>query len=236
MVLKVPYLFFKSLDIMKSDKRVIMFGMIPVLLGFTCYYFLGTYVFGDLQAMGKDYISQHVDTAGWVGNVFLGLITVLFAVFMNFTFFIFVSVIAAPFNDLISSRVEKIYAKTEDNSQGFSEMMKKLPTTLKNEAKKIGFIILLSIINVIIGFIFPPASFLLAGLIFAISFVDYSWSRNEMTFGECFGDLKKGFLAYLLGGILFLFLIAIPILNLFFLPLAVVFFTVIYCELRFKNA
>jgi CysZ protein len=213
-----------------------MFGMIPVLLGFVCYYFLGSYVFGDLQVMGKEYLSKHMDTTGWIGNVFFGLITILFAVFMNFTFFIFVSVIAAPFNDLISSRVERIYSKTQDDGQGFSEMMKKLPATIKNELKKVGFIIILSIINVIVSFAFPPASFLLAGLILAISFVDYSWSRNEMTFGECFGDLKKGFLPYLFGGIAFLFLIAIPILNLFFLPLAVVFFTVIYCELRFKNA
>jgi len=235
-VLKVPYLFFKSLDILKSDKKVIMFGMIPVIVGFLCYYFLGSYVFGDLQELGKSYLSKHMDTTGWIGNVFFGLVTVLFAVFMNFTFFIFVSVIAAPFNDLISSRVEKLYIKSEEDNQGFSEMMKKLPATIKNELKKVGFIIILSIINVIIGFMFPPASFLIAGIIFAISFVDYSWSRNELTFSECFQDLKKGFLPYLLGGVSFLFLIAIPILNLFFLPLAVVFFTVIYCELRLKNA
>ncbi len=236
MVLKIPYLFFKSLDIMKSDKKVIMLGLIPVILGFICYYFLGGYVFNDLQLIGKEYLSKYVDASGWVGSVFFGLITILFAVFMNFTFFIFVSVIAAPFNDLISSRVEKVYSQERDDSDAFSGILKKLPELFKNEMKKIGFIIILSIINVIVGFVFPPASFVLAGLILAISFVDYSWSRNEMTFSECFIDVKKGFLPYLLGGVSFLFLIAVPILNLFFLPLAVVFFTVIFCELRKKNA
>lgn len=235
MVLKVPYLFFKSIDILKSDKKIIFLSLIPVAIGFLCYYFLGGYVFGDLKTIGIEYLSQYVDMTGWVGSIFKGILAVLFAVLVNFTFFIFVSIIAAPFNDLISARVEKVYGTSQLEDQSFADTLKKLPTIAKNEGKKIFFIVLISIINIIISFFFPPASFLLAGLILAISFVDYSWSRNELTFGDCFGDLKKGFLAYLLGGVAFMLLISIPIINLFFLPLAVVFFTVIYCELRVKN-
>ncbi|EQC44736.1 EI24 domain-containing protein [Bacteriovorax sp. Seq25_V] len=235
MFLKVPYLFFKSLDIMKSDKKIIMISVIPVVIGFICYYFLGSYIFGDLFKLGEQYLAEKFQVEGWVSTLLFSLISIMFAVLVNWTFFIFVSVIAAPFNDLISSRVEKIYRpsiETKD-SEGF---WKGLPKVFKNEAKKVAFVIFLSVINIIIGFIFPPVSFLLGALILAISFIDYSWSRNNLEFGLCFQNMRHGFLSYLLGGILFMFLISIPVLNLFFLPFAVVFFTVIYCELDQKNA
>lgn len=212
-----------------------MFSSIPLMIGFACYYFLGNYVFGDLQLMGKEYLAQHMDLSGWVGSIFTGLVTVLFVVFMNFTFFIFVSIIASPFNDLISARVEKIYGTSNEEEQSLKDVLKRLPTTLKNEAKKIVFIIVLSFINLAISLTFPPASFIIAGIILAISFVDYSWSRNELSVTECIKDLKRGFVTYLLAGIAFMFLISIPIINLFFLPLAVVFFTVIFCELKVAN-
>ncbi len=235
MFLKIPYLFFKSLDIMKSDKKIIMISIVPVFIGFVCYYFLGSYVFGDLFKMGEQYISQKFQVDGWVSTLLFSLISILFAVLVNWTFFIFVSVIAAPFNDLISSRVEKKYKPNNVllDSEGF---FKGLPRIFKNEAKKVAFVILLSVVNIIIGFIFPPVSFLIGALILAISFIDYSWSRNNLEFSVCFKNIKTGFLSYLLGGIMFMFLISIPILNLFFLPFAVVFFTVIYCELEQKNA
>ena len=236
MFLKVPYLFLKSFQVIKSDRKIMFYGMIPIAIGLTCYYFLGNYVFTDLYDMGKVWIQGKIEVGDWLGDVLIWVLGILFALFMNFTFFIFVSIFASPFNDLISTRVEEIYIGKNEDDEPFSRMLKKVPTILKNEAKKIGFIALLAIVNLIIGFTFPPASFVLAGLMFAISFVDYSWSRNEMTFGECFQNLKKGFLAYLLGGISFMFLISIPLLNLLFLPLAVVFFTIIYCELKLKYA
>jgi CysZ protein len=236
MFVKVPLFFLKSFSLLKSDRKILLYSFIPVILGVILYYFLGSYVFTDLYAMGTGWIKSKVEVGDWIGDAVIWILGVFFLLFMNFTFFIFVSIFASPFNDLISSRVEEVYLGKSEDNEPFAHMLKKIPTILKNEFKKISLIIFLSIINLVIGLFFPPASFVIGGMLFAISFVDYSWSRNELDFSSCVGDLKKGFLAYLLGGIGFMFLISIPILNLLFLPIAVIFFTIIFCELKLKNA
>ncbi|MFG1500633.1 EI24 domain-containing protein [Halobacteriovorax sp. XZX-3] len=235
MIGKLPYFFFRSMNILKADKKIILIALCPVLIGFILYYSLGHYAFSEVSAWGHGYINEKYPEQGWVSTVFSGVLIILLGVIINWTFFIVVSVIASPFNDMLSSRVEMIYKLQKESTDTFTQTMKRLPSILMNELKKIGVIVVLSIINIGIGFFFPPITFVLGGLILAISFIDYSWSRNNLTFAECVGDIKSGFLPYLLGGVGFMILISIPLLNLFFLPLAVVFFTVIYCELRVKE-
>ncbi len=228
-VLKVPYYFFKSVDFLKSDRKVMLLSTIPVLIGLICYYFLGAYVFGDLKQLGTEYLSQYVDMSGWMGSLFTWIIAIVFAIVINFTFFVFVSVIASPFNDLISERIAELYGVDPEGSN--EVMIKKLPRVLVNEFKKVLIIISISILNIAISFIFPPLSFVIAGLLLAVSFVDYSWSRKEMKVQACKEDFKRGVFVYTIGGMGFLFLISIPVLNLFFLPLAVVFFTTLHLEM-----
>ena len=235
MVLKLPYYFFKSLNYMRSDKKIIMYSIIPVLIGFICYYFLGTFLFGELESLAKGYISNYVQVTGWGETLLQWVIGFSIAIVINFTFFIFVSVIASPFNDLISERIEVIY-ELDPEGITFSEMVKKIPATLFNELKKVLIIIFVSIINLIIGVFVPPLAFILTGLLFAVSFVDYSWSRRELSPKQCISELKRGFLPFMLGGSAFMFFISVPIVNLFFLPVAVVFFTTLNSEIRIKNA
>lgn len=232
MIAKIPYFFFRSMNLLKTDKKMIMIALCPVLIGFAFYYFLGQYAYSEVSAWGHGYINEKFPDQGWMNTLISGLAILILGVLINWTFFIFISVVASPFNDMISARVEKIYELRKESTDSLIETFKRLPSILMNEVKKIGVIALLSIANIALGFVFPPITFILGGLILAISFVDYSWARNELNLSECIGDVRHGFFPYLLGGVCFMFLISVPILNLFFLPLAVVFFTVIYCELR----
>lgn len=236
MVLKLPFLFFKSLSILRSDKKIILYSLIPIIIGFICYYFIGNYVFTDLFELGRVYIKQHFEITGWMSNLIYGLLIIFFGIFVNFSFFIFISIIAGPFNDIISSLVASKYQLKDSSNNEFESMIKRLPKIIKNEAQKIFLLITLSILNIVLSFFVPPVAVLVASILFAISFLDYSWSRNELDIKGCLSDLRRGFLSYLLGGLVFIFLVSIPILNLFFLPLAVVFFTVIHCELRGDHA
>lgn len=235
MIAKIPYFFFRSMNILKSDRKMILIALCPVVIGFAFYYFLGQYAYSEVSAWGNGYITEKFPDQGWMNTLVSGLAILILGVLINWTFFIFISVIASPFNDMISARVEVIYKQQKKASDTLMQTLARLPSILFNEVKKIGVIVLLSIANIALGFVFPPITFILGGLILAISFVDYSWSRNELKVSECISDVRKGFLPYLLGGVAFMFLISVPLLNLFFLPLAVVFFTVIYCELRVKG-
>lgn len=235
MVTKIPYFFFRSMNILKTDKKMILIALCPVLIGFVLYYTLGHYAFSEISTWGHGYINEKYPDQGWVSTIFSGVLILLLGVIINWTFFIVVSVIASPFNDMLSSRVEVIYNLQKKESDTLAQTFKRLPSILLNELKKIGVIVVLSTINIGVGFLFPPITFVLGGLILGISFIDYSWSRHELKVSECIRDVKNGFLPYLLGGVCFMLLISIPLLNLFFLPLAVVFFTVIFCELRVQE-
>ena len=43
---------------MRNDKKVMIYSIIPVLIGFICYYFLGSYMFGKLEVFIKDFLEK----------------------------------------------------------------------------------------------------------------------------------------------------------------------------------
>ena len=227
--------FRESISIIKSDKIIILLGLIPFFIGMILYYFLSSWLFNDVLVMGKAWIESSV-SSGIFGD-FLGyLMTGLFSVFLffliNWTFVILVSIIAGPFNDLISERVEKRINKEtpEDLSISISRLIRDFLSIIINEVKKIGFIISVTLVAFIISWIpiLVPFSFLITALLFAVEFVDYSWSRNNLTFKECLTDIKKSFLSYSIAGAMFLFIMAIPVVNIAMFPFGVIYFTVLY--------
>lgn len=81
-----------------------------------------------------------------------------------------------------------------------------------------------------VGFIFPPLSVLISGLLFAASFLDYSWSRHDYNVGQCLKSVTSSFVIHLLSGMGLLFLISVPIVNLFVMPFSTIFYTVLFSE------
>lgn len=229
--------FGQALSIMKGDKWIILLSLIPILVGGALYYWLGSWMYGDVLAWGNQWVKEAISNDSW-GNVISWMVGIVMTVVLYFviswTFVLVISIIASPFNDVISSRVERaILGKTEQNvSESFAQMFGRIFRILWNEVKKISFIIILSMIGFLISLIpfLVPVSVVISATLLAIGFLDYSWSRHDFTFSQCFSDIRASFLSYMLGGVVFLFLIAVPILNLFLLPFAVVYFTVLYAD------
>ncbi len=226
--------FGEALRIMKSDKWIILFSMIPILIGIVLYYFLGQWLYVDVYEWGKQIIASKVES-GWLSvlsGLFVGVLTVFFFFVINWTFVIAVSLFASPFNDLISSRTEKISKgqAPPDISDSISRMMKRMVHTFINEIKKVIFILLVTIIGFIFSFFLPPISVVISALLLAISFVDYSWSRHNLHFRKCLSDVRGSFLPYTASGGLFLVLVGIPVVNLFALPYSVIYYTVLFSK------
>ncbi|MFN8369433.1 MAG: EI24 domain-containing protein [Bacteriovoracaceae bacterium] len=162
------------------------------------------------------------------------LITLILLFFLNWTFVLVVNALSAPFNDFIAGRVENKYCLNEKIESrlevhfSFSKIVK----TFINEAKKIIFILLIALFNLIIGLIpiLAPIAILLTVILFVIGFLDYSWSRNNYTFKECIKDLFGNFFTYLVSGFFLMSLMSVPIVNLFLLPFNLVFFTLLWCR------
>lgn len=223
-----------SLRIYKSDKWIILFSFFPVLIGIILYYFFGQWLYGDVYEWGKQLISSKVES-GWLSflsGLFVAILTIIFYFIINWTFVIIVSLLASPFNDLISSRTEKIAngQRPPNISDSFSRMMKRFLHTLFNEIKKVAFILLMTLIGFALSFFLPPLSLVISALLLSISFVDYSWSRHNLTFRKCMSDVKSGFVPYCASGGVFLILVGIPIVNLFALPYSVIYYTVLFSK------
>ncbi len=226
-----------SIGIYKKDKFIVLLSLVPVLIGLLLYYYLGNWFFTDVLEWGKQWIQQKISFESF-GNIltyiFMGILSVSLFFLINWTFVLFVTVIAGPFNDLISERVENILIEKKQTSikQSMSKLIKSLFKTLINELKKVFFIVLVTIVALIIGFIplLAPLSIVITAILFAVEFVDYSWSRHDLNFSSCLKDIKSNFLLYLISGGIFLFLMSIPIVNLFAFSYGVIFFTVLFVK------
>ncbi len=227
-----------SLSIMMKDKIIILFSLVPILVGVLLYYFLGQLIFTDFLDWINGLVVAKISSDGlgkFIGYLITATLSVVMYFAVSWTFVMIVSLIASPFNDIISNRTEKnlLGEVPESIDKSLSRLFKRIGFTLVNELKKVSFILTMTIIALVLNFIpvLAPVSFILSALLLSVSFVDYTWSRKNKKFGECVSDMRNSFIGYTISGSIFIGLIAIPVVNLFTLPFAVVYFTV----LQIKN-
>lgn len=226
-----------TLTIFRHDRWLIILGSIPILIGLVSYYFIGQWVFGDIFSWGEEYIRGQVSNQTWfkfLTTFLIIILTVLLYFVISWTFILFVSLIASPFNDLMSSRVERALLKGEYLSAGESlqGLWQKIYFTLFNEIKKIMFIMIISFLGLILSLFFPPISLIFSSLLVAVSFIDYNWGRHDMKISSCIQSYKKAPFFYSLSGFSFFILISIPIINLFMIPVGVVYFARAFAEIE----
>jgi CysZ protein len=224
-----------AVGIFKKDKMIILLAMVPILVGLVLFSLFGTWIFEVLLDDMKVWVEQTVNLEGWgsfFSYIIIGILSVALYFITSWTFVLLVSLIASPFNDIISSRAERVIGgqAPESISLSFSNMFKNISKIIFNEIKKIAFILFMTTMAFVISFIpmLAPISVVLSAILMAVSFLDYTWSRHELPFRECIGDVKKSFIHYGLSGAIFLALITIPVFNLFLLPFGVVYFTILF--------
>lgn len=229
--------FTASLDILRKDKIILLFSLVPIIIGIVLYYFLGQLIFTDFLDWINSLVGGKVSSNG-LGSFLSWIITATLTVVMYFivswSFVLIVSLIASPFNDIISNRTEKILEgkRPESLDKSIGRLLKRFAFTIFNELKKISFILFMTCVAVAINFIpvLVPVSFILSALLFAVGFVDYSWSRHDLHFKACLENMRKSFLGYTISGCIFMGIVAIPVVNLVALPFAVIYYTVFYTK------
>lgn len=221
----------------RKDKIILFFSTIPIVIGSLLYYWLGAWLFTDVLGAGKAWIVEKLSD-GSFGNILyyllVGIFTAALFFIINWTFVLVVSLIGAPFNDIISSRVMKLIdnEKQDDLKETFSALLKNVFRTVWNEIKKIIVIIGFSLIALLLSMIpiLLPVSIGITALLLASEFLDYSWSRDKLSIGKCFGNLTSKIMTNTLSGLIFLVLMTVPIVNLIAFPYGVVYFTILYTK------
>lgn len=217
-------------------------AVIPALIALTLYIVCITLIINNYDLVVyfiKDQIRIPAEYTGWVGAILTGLMVIFVFIVMNWTFIMVVGIIGAPFNSMISTRIERKLAgkQVEENkSRTYKEMFSSIGSTLINELKKMILILVLSFTALLLNlipFMYPVALFIFCMLI-AIQFVDYTWSRHDWGVGKCMGDLMSGVFSYSFSGLGFLGLMMVPVINAFIPPLATSYYTVLWLHRQNK--
>jgi CysZ protein len=224
-----------SLRLVFRDPINFLLALIPTIIAITIYVLAIVWIFQSSDYFGvfiRNYIPDQ-QAAGWVGRLLVALFLIFFFLIMSWTFIVLVGIIAAPFNSMLSSRIEKILTHQQvsiDRKQTFQQVLQGLGQTFLNEFKKLFLILSMTIVALILNLVpllYPIGVFLLS-LLLAVQFIDYSWSRHEISFGLCLKDAIKNIIPYSISGFLFLLLVTVPIINALVPALATAYYTVLW--------
>ena len=225
-----------ALKMIFTDPVNFILSLFPTLVALGIYFLtiVGVYRNSDrFIAWLRPYVYSE-DQATLAARILTAILIIFIFFIMSWTFILIVGIISAPFNSLLSSRIEqKLVTRVimnEDQKEAIEEVKKSMAQTFKNEFKKLIFLGAVAIAATLLNFfpLFYPVGVALISILLAVQFVDYSWSRHDMHFGACLKDSMKNLLPYLVSGFFFLMLVAIPIVNAFIPAFATSYFTVLW--------
>lgn len=217
--------FFKGFELIRT-KGIRRFVFIPLAINLLLFSFAFYYLLNQI-----DYLMQWIDRAipswlSWLSVVLWPLAIFSTLVIFSFVFSAVANWLAAPFNGLLSERVEVLLSGSSANEDdGLTAIIKDLPRTLSREWQKfkyylpraIGFFILLWLIPVIGQILW----FLFIAWMMAIQYKDYPFDNHKISFSQMKLSLQANQgLSYSFGMTVTLFSM-IPIINLIVMPVAI---------------
>lgn len=217
---------------------LIKFCLLPMLL--TILVFIGTFwgfwhYYADIVA----FFWKKPD--GWTA-IFWWVFYVLFffaAIMLGYVlFFVVQSLLTAPFNDLLSERVEEVAYGNAPKPFSLSFMMKNLGRTLVHELARLGIylawmvpLLLLNFVPVIGTIAFSVGGFILTARFLAYNNLEYCMARREWRFARK-RQLLRDHRSLTNGlGMGVALVLLVPVVGLLSVPMAAVGGTLLFCDL-----
>jgi CysZ protein len=224
-----------ALKMIFKDPINLFLAFVPTMIALAIYMLTIVSIYRNsdrVVSMLRGYIYT-ADQATILAKILTAILIIFVFFLMSWTFIIVVGIIAAPFNSMLSSRIErKLVGKVamDSKDETLKQISGSIGQTFKNEFKKLIFIVILTGVAFLLQ-IFPlfyPVGVLLVATLLAVQFVDYSWSRHNLHFGSCLKDVLMNILPYVISGFFFLLLVAIPLVNTIVPALATSYYTVLW--------
>ena len=173
----------------------------------------------------------------WLKWIVDPLFFIATSIALVYIFTIISNLIGAPFNSLLSEKIETMITGEKPNEdEGIKDAIKDIPRTLKREWHKILYYIPRAILLLILTFI--PVINIAAGVLWfifsswmmAIEYLDYPLDNHRTTFQETKQHLQKNCLPSLGFGFAVAIASMIPIVNFVVMPAAVIGATQMYID------
>ncbi len=210
----------------KGIKRFVFIPFIVnVVLFATAFYFLIDYI-----ELGVTYIIGLIpDFLGWLKD---GLAYVLWPIAVISVLLIFALIfgtianwIAAPFNGLLSEKMEHHLRGEPISDGGFVDIIKDIPRTLKRELAKLLYFIPRAIVFILAFFLLPVIGqilwFLFGAWMMAIQYCDYPFDNHKIGFKPMRLKLRDHLGKSISFGLMVNIFALIPIVNFIVMPVAI---------------
>ncbi|WP_371185813.1 sulfate transporter CysZ [Thalassotalea maritima] len=216
--------FLKGFELIRS-KGIRRFVFVPLAVNLILFSVAFHYLSLHIAEWVAAFDAWLPDGWAWLTTFVGPLMYISALVIFSFFFSTFANWIAAPFNGLLSEKMEQMLAGYEISDSGFLDVVKDIPRTLKREWRKlmyylpraIGFFILLWLIPVFGQLIW----FLFVAWMMAIQYCDYPFDNRKVAFEDMTGKLAehKGKCFSFGSGVAIAAMI--PIVNLVVMPVAI---------------
>lgn len=209
--------------------------IIPVLINVVIVTAILVYAFFMFEAWVDAVVGQLPDWASFLSWLIWPIAVLAAIIFLMYGFTIVANLIAAPFNAVLSTRVEQQLVGQLDDIPEIA-WWKVIPRAIGRELGKIFYflprlvgLLILTLIPVV-NIVAPILLLLFSAWMMAVEYTDYAADNNEVGFRDLRRRLAGMRIQSLLFGIFAYLLMAIPVLNLVLMPAAVAGGTVYWAK------
>ncbi|MDF1796287.1 MAG: sulfate transporter CysZ [Coxiellaceae bacterium] len=220
-----------------NRKGVKRFVYIPMAINFVIYCIVFAIASHYFIQLTHWIISKVPSWLDWLNWVLWPLFVITAGLFISYTFVILANLVGAPFNTLLSEKLEQLETGRELNpDEGLLDNIKDVPRSIKRQLVIIGYTIP-RVIVVLLLFFVPGVNiamsviwFLFSGWIMALQYVDYPMDLHRIPFAQMREQMRRSLLQHLSFGCCVTVAMLVPILNIFTMPAAVIGATLMFLD------
>lgn len=220
--------FFQGFDLIRV-RGVRRYVLIPLAVNMTLFSAAFIYLFGKIGEwiawLKQEYIP---DWLGFIDYLLWPLLVIFVLIIFSYLFSTVANWIAAPFNGLLSEKIERHLSGQQINGGGMMDVVKDIPRTLAREWSKLVYYLpkaiaclILFLIPALGQTVAPVIWFLFTAWMMAIQYVDYPFDNRKIGFARMKQVLGQHRGASLSFGTMVTLFTMIPLVNLVVMPVAV---------------
>ena len=210
-------------------KGIRRFVFIPFIVNLILFAWAFYYLFGqidDLILQITAFLPNWMDRIKEVVAFFVWPLAVLTILLVSaYLFSTLANWIAAPFNGLLSEKMERLLTGKTAQNDSFIAVFKDIPRTFFREFSKLKYYLPRAVVFLLVFFLLPVVGqiiwFVFSAWMMAVQYCDYPYDNHKISFDDMRKDLlhHKGF-AYSFGTIVMLFSM-IPVVNFLVMPVVI---------------
>jgi CysZ protein len=163
------------------------------------------------------------------------IFSAMISLIVFFTFTLIANLLGAPFNGLLSEKVEwSLSGKIHEEAGGIRSLLASIVPSILSEARKMAYFLIIAAVILILSLFIHVLSPLLWGVfaswMFALEYIAYPMENHNMYFSQARAQVRKKRAISFGFGMAVMFATMIPLVNFLVMPSAVAGATILWVE------